>query len=47
MVRIPIKNLLHVSGQGEYDLVDVFALPLLTVSLALTVVCMAFLCTGL
>lgn len=25
MVGIHIKNLLHVSGQGEYDLVAVFA----------------------
>lgn len=31
MVRIRIKNLLRVSGQGEYDLVAVFTLPLLAV----------------
>lgn len=27
MVGIPIKNLLHVSGQGEYDLVAVLLCP--------------------
>lgn len=31
MVGIPIKNLLRVSGQGEYDLVAVFALALFAV----------------